>query len=159
MTLNSFTVAGPINDKLYRFMKARNDNNDRAEFRVPLMMAGALTTATGLFLYGWAGQKLVHWIVPNIGAAIFTAGLMICFQGSQTFSIDTYTLHAASASSTMAFTRSLAGFGFPLFARSMYERLGYGWGNSILALLTLGIGWGIPIILWMFSSRLKKTLM
>ena len=30
----------------------------------------------GLFIYGWAADKAVHWIVPMIGVVIFTAGLM-----------------------------------------------------------------------------------
>jgi hypothetical protein len=138
-------------------MKTRSNGVDRAEFRVPIMMGGTFVTAIGLFLYGWAGQEKIHWIVPNIGAGIFTAGLMLCFQGAQTFSVDTYTLHAASAGSTMTFTRSLAGFGFPLFAPFMYNKLGYGWGNTIIAVLALVIGGGIPIFLWVFGARFRKT--
>lgn len=36
--------------------------------------------------------------------------------------------------------RSLAGFGFPLFAPAMYNALGYGKADTILAGLALGIG-------------------
>lgn len=38
--------------------------------------------------------------------------------------VDTYLLFAASALSAAAFLRSLAGFGFPLFAPTMYSALG-----------------------------------
>ena len=36
--------------------------------------------------------------------------------------------------------RSLAGFGFPLFAPTMYEHLGYGKGDTILAAFAVAIG-------------------
>ena len=36
--------------------------------------------------------------------------------------------------------RSVAGFGFPLFAGQMYDALGYGKGNTVLAAIAIGIG-------------------
>jgi hypothetical protein len=35
----------------------------------------------------------------------------------------------------------LAGFGFPLFAPTMYSHLGYGKGDTILAIAAIIIGW------------------
>lgn len=39
-----------------------------------------------------------------------------------------------------SFLRSLAGFGFPLFAPAMYNALGFGKGNTILACVGILIG-------------------
>ena len=36
--------------------------------------------------------------------------------------------------------RSLAGFGFPLFAPAMYDALGYGKGDTILAAFAIVVG-------------------
>jgi hypothetical protein len=36
--------------------------------------------------------------------------------------------------------RSLAGFGFPLFAPAMYNALGYGKGDTILAVFAIVVG-------------------
>jgi len=36
--------------------------------------------------------------------------------------------------------RSLAGFGFPLFAPAMFAKLGYGKGDTILACLAIALG-------------------
>lgn len=55
----------------------------------------------------------------------------------QTYLIDNYKLHAASAIGAGAAFRSLAGFGFPLFATAMFNKLGDGWGNSVLALVAM----------------------
>ena len=56
--------------------------------------------------------------------------------------------------------RSLAGFGFPLFAPAMYDALGYGKGDTILASVAIAIG--IPASVLAYSSdshRLDRRLM
>ena len=44
------------------------------------------------------------------------------------------------ALAAVAFLRSLAGFGFPLFAPAMYNALGYGKGDTILAAVAIVVG-------------------
>ena len=76
------------------------------------------------------------------GSAIVAAGVILNFQAIQTYVIDAFTLHAASALAATAFLRSLCGFGFPLFAPDMFNKLGYGVGCSILG--AAAIGFGVP---------------
>jgi hypothetical protein len=45
-----------------------------------------------------------------------------------------------TALAAIAFLRSLAGFGFPLFAPAMYNALGYGKGDTILAIVAIVVG-------------------
>ena len=93
------------------------------------------------------------------GIALVGAGVTTIFQNIQTYVIDSFTLHAASgevpvgqslvyvltsfsssALAAIAFLRSLAGFGFPLFAPAMYNALGYGKGDTILAVVAIVVG-------------------
>ncbi|KAJ5618661.1 MFS general substrate transporter [Penicillium herquei] len=149
-------ICAPMIDRIYRRLKARNNNIGRPEFRIPLMSLAAIMLPAGLFIYGWTAQERCHWIAPNIGAAIFGMGTIIAFQCIQTYMVDTYTRYAASALAAGAFLRSLAGFGFPLFAPAMYDALHYGWGNSVLAFVSLAIGVPAPIFLWKFGEKLRK---
>lgn len=149
-------VCAPLNDRVYRYLKARNGNVGRPEFRVPLLGLAALLIPSGLFIYGWTAQTHCHWIAPNIGAALFGMGTIVAFQCIQTYMVDAYTRFAASALAAGAFLRSLAGFGFPLFAPKMYQALHYGWGNSVLAFIAIGIGIPAPIFLWKFGETLRK---
>lgn len=119
------------------------------------MLPGGLLVPVGLFLYGWSAQHHTHWIVPNIGAAIFAIGLIISFQCAQTYVVDAYTRYAASASGAAAFVRTLAGFAFPLFAESLYQALGLGWGNSLLGFVSLGLGIVAPLLLWYYGEWLR----
>ena len=119
------------------------------------MVPGACLVPIGLFIYGWTSFYHTHWIGPNIGAAIFSAGVIIGFQCTQTYLVDAYTRFAASAVAAATVLRSLAGFGFPLFAPYMYNALGLGWGNSMLGFIAVGLGIPAPFLLWRYGDRLR----
>ena len=148
-------TAARLNDMIYRHLKEKRGGVGKPEFRAPLMLPASLLVPTGLFIYGWSAQYHVHWIVPNIGTTLLAAGTIVAFQMIQSYIVDSYTLYAASAISATAVLRSLAGFGFPLFAPYMYDALDYGWGNSLLALVGIGIGVPAPILLWKYGAMLR----
>ena len=148
-------VGAPFNDGMYRRLKAKNGGVGRSEFRIPLMFPGSVLMPIGLFWYGWSAEAKIHWIMPNIGAAIFAMGTIMIFQASQTYVVDAYTRFAASAVASVTVLRSLAGFGFPLFAPAMYNALGYGWGNSLLGFVAIGLGIPAPFLLWFYGERLR----
>lgn len=149
-------ICAPLNDRTYRRLKARNNGVGRPEFRVPLLGVSAILTPAGLFIYGWTGETHCHWIAPNIGALLFGMGSIITFQCIQTYVVDAYTRFAASALAACSFLRSIAGFGFPLFAPYMYRRLHYGWGNTLLGFIAIGIGIPAPLFLWKLGEKLRK---
>ncbi|KAK4503877.1 hypothetical protein PRZ48_004792 [Zasmidium cellare] len=138
-----------------RLCKTRPDGKGIPEFRVPIVFVGTGLVAGGLFMYGWSAQAHTHWIVPNIGAAIFSIGAMFVMTCLQTYLIDAYGVFSASAIGCMAMARSMTGFGFPLFAPAMFSALGEGWGNSVLAFATLAIGYPGALVLWFYGSKLR----
>lgn len=144
-------------DKIYKHLKSTAPHQiARSEFRVPLMFPGAVMVPIGLLIYGWSAHFRLHWIVPNIGTAVFAAGNQLVFQNCQTYLVDAYTRYAASAIAATAVFRSLGGFAFPLFAPVMYETLGYGWGNTMLAFVGIAVGIPSPFILWWFGEALRR---
>ena len=149
-------ISGPLSDRIYRRLKARNGDVGKPEFRIPLLLPGSMLIPCGLFLYGWSAQYQVHWIVPNIGALIFSGGIIMGFQGIQTYIVDAYTTYAASAIGAVTVLRSLAGFGFPLFAPAMYNALDDGWGDSLLGFVAIGIGLPAPVLLWFYGQKLRE---
>ncbi|OCL13017.1 putative MFS multidrug transporter [Glonium stellatum] len=148
-------ICAPINDRIYRRLKKRNNGVGKPEFRAPLMLPGSIFVPVGIFWYGWTAQAHTHWILPNIGATIFAAGMIIEFQCIQTYIVDAYTRYAASAIGAATVLRSLAGFGFPLFAPAMYNKLQYGWGNSVLGFVGVGLGIPAPFLLWKYGALLR----
>ena len=151
-------VCAPLQDRIYAALKRRYvpaGGPGRPEFRVPMMIPGGLLVPVGLLVYSWTADAATHWIWPNVGAAIYAAGTIISFQCVQGFMVDSYARYAASAVGAMTVLRSLAGFGFPLFAPYMYAALGLGKGGTVLAACAVGIGWPSPILLWVYGARLR----
>ena len=80
----------------------------------------------------------------------------MCMQCMQTYVIDIYTLYTASGLAAGMTLRSLAGFGFPLFAPNLYSALGYGWGNNVVASAGVAIGLPAPFLFWFYGKRLRE---
>ncbi|KAG8997844.1 hypothetical protein FRB94_007415 [Tulasnella sp. JGI-2019a] len=148
-------VGARLLDHIYKRLKARNGGVGTPEMRMPLMIITAFTLPVGLIIYGWSAQHHVVWIVPDIGAFFLAAGIMGSFLPIQSYLVDTYTLYAASAIGAASSFRSLAGFGFPLFANAMFNKLGLGWGNTLLALVAMSIGIPAPILFYKYGARLR----
>ncbi|EPQ26124.1 uncharacterized protein PFL1_06332 [Pseudozyma flocculosa PF-1] len=156
-----FTVGGQVGgrvvDRVYRRLRdGRGGGVGQPEYKLPLLMVSSLLLPVGLVVYGWTAERRVHWIVPNLGAVVFSAGLMASFLVSQSYLVDVMPLYAASALAAAVFLRSLGGFGFPLFAPVMYDKLGQGWGNSVLALISAIVGIPAPWLLWRYGPYLRS---
>lgn len=109
----------------------------KPEYRLPLLPVGSLVMPLGFFLYGWTAEKHVHWIAPIVGTAVIGIGNMIIFMCVQLYLVDSFGLYAASAMAANTLVRSVAGAVLPLAGLPMYERLGVGWGNSLLGFIAL----------------------
>ncbi|KAE8359709.1 major facilitator superfamily domain-containing protein [Aspergillus caelatus] len=144
-------------DRIYLALKRRNHNEGRPEFRLPLLAVSAVCAPPALFWYGWTAQAKLHWAVPNVAIVFLMCGCTIVFQCVTAYYIDAFPLYAASASGSSFLLRGLCAFGFPLFGPSMYEHLGYGWGNSLLGFLALAVAVPVPLVLWFYGERLRRV--
>lgn len=125
------------------------------EFRVPLIIVAVLMLPIGLFWLGWSARAHIAWIMVDIGAVIFVAGDFLGSQASAAYLYDEFTTHSASANAANRLLSNIMGFVFPLFAPQLYERLGYGWGNSLLAFIWIATVVPIPFVLWFWGDRLR----
>lgn len=155
-----YTIAAQVGsramDFVWAYLKKRAGGTKTApEYRVPLMVPGAILVLVGIFTYGWTAEYRVHWIGPDIGIAIYGCGIIMNTQAMQAYVTESYLGHVASASAASQFLRSITGFAFPIFAPALYKSLGYGWGNSVLGLAFFVLAAPAPIILWYFGARMR----
>ncbi|KAF8480551.1 MFS polyamine transporter [Gautieria morchelliformis] len=138
------TGASQINARLidcfYKHFKEKNGGVGKPEFRLPSMFAGVFFLPIGLLIFGWTAQEHVFWIVPDIGIAFLGAGIVLIVQSVQTLAAVTC-------------LRSLAGFGFPLFAPAIF---GIWKGDTILAAFAMGVGIPAPFLFWRFGERIRS---
>jgi hypothetical protein len=62
--------------------------------------------------------------------------------------IDEFGDHAASANAVSRMLSNVMDFTVALFVPQLYKHLSYGWGNSLLAMLYIAIGWPALVLLW-----------
>ncbi|KNG83886.1 MFS multidrug transporter [Aspergillus nomiae NRRL 13137] len=136
-------------------LKRRNNNIVEPEMRLPLCLPFALFVPISFFWYGWSVQEKTHWIVPIIGLFPFAFGNIGIFGTLQAYIVDSYPRYAASGIGAMTVTRSLFGALLPLAGPPMYEKLGYGWGNSLLGFVTLAMI-SLPILFSRFGASLRQ---
>lgn len=126
----------------------------RPESRLLPMMVGCWFMPAGLFWYGWSTQAGTHWIVPIIGTSCFAIGLMAVFSSISTYLVDSYLRYAASVTAANTALRSLVGALLPLAGPSMYDALGLGWGNSLLAFISLAMC-AVPFFFWKYGAKIR----
>ncbi|KAG5984046.1 hypothetical protein E4U55_006275 [Claviceps digitariae] len=153
-TITASQAGGPLMDWIYGRMKARHGGQGVPEFRVPFMVPGVIMMPVGIFLYGWAAEKHLHWMVVDVGTAIFVCGSFVLGQGILAYLLDEFK-HAASANAASRMLSNILGFAFPIFAPAMYQSLGYGWGNTVLGFLWVVCGFPIPVLLWFYGPKLR----
>lgn len=73
-----------------------------------------------------------------------------------TYLVDAFTIYAASAMAANTVFRSLAGCLLPLAGPKMYEKLGLGWGNSLLGFIALALC-PLPVVFYLFGERIRTS--
>ncbi|GAM85511.1 hypothetical protein ANO11243_035180 [Dothideomycetidae sp. 11243] len=149
-------IGAPIMDVVFRRLKAKHNGQIQPEYRIPLLLPGLVITPIGYLIYGWTAQARAPWQVVDLGVLILAFGLQLLGTPLQAYIIDAYPDHAGSATAASQLLRSLAAFAFPLFAPKMYVSLGYGWGNTLLALLLVVLCGPAPMLLWKYGPGLRR---
>ncbi|KAF1988651.1 MFS general substrate transporter [Aulographum hederae CBS 113979] len=126
----------------------------KPEDRLPLMFPGAIAMPVGLFWYGWSVQAHVHWICPIIGTTFVGFGLLMIFMAPNTYLVDVFTLHAASAMAANTVLRSVVAAIVPLAGEKMFATLGLGWGASLLGFVAIACI-PIPIFFIKYGERIR----
>lgn len=122
------------------------------EDHLPLLVFAGILIAGGQVCYGWSLHYRLHWVIPIFGTGISGFGLILVFQAVQAYLVEAYTLYAASAIALSLAIRCVFGLTVPLAGPQLYHELGYGWGNTVLALVALVM---VPASLWLLKSGSK----
>lgn len=69
--------------------------------------------------------------------------------------VKAFDVHAASAISASVIRRIILGAVLPLAGQGLYDALGYGWRNSVLAFISIAVA-PIPLVLILYGPQLRQ---
>lgn len=72
-------ITGKTSDVMYGKLSAKNGGTPAPEYRLPPLMLTSPLVTMSFFWYGWSANAKVHWIVPIIGTAFFSMGMIPAF--------------------------------------------------------------------------------
>lgn len=126
------------------------------ERRLVLMMWFGPTVPIGMFWYGWTAATGVQWIVPIIGTMFIGIGTVIITATGQIYMMDMFGPQgAASALAAVSLVRNGSGAFLALAADPLYEKIGLGWGQSVLAFITLAFT-PLPFFFYKYGGWLRE---
>lgn len=148
--VGGIAVYGSLADRMTASAAAKagdaNGPQQKPEHRLPPILLGAACIPIGLVMYGWTAEKEVFWLVPILSTIWIGLGLILTFMPIMMYLVEAYTNYAASATAANTIFRTLGGTFLPLAGKPLYDALGQGWGNTLLAglaLIGLPASWGI----------------
>ncbi|KAJ4372529.1 hypothetical protein N0V83_004304 [Neocucurbitaria cava] len=145
----------PRIDTVYKTLTARHNDKARPEFRLPLANIGAVFIPISLFWFAWTVEKHTHWFASISATFFYGIGQVMILNCTQNYFIDSFEKYAASAIAAGTVFRSLVGGVIPLLAPGLFEKLGYGWGISTFAFVSLVLA-PAPILFYIFGEGLRE---
>ncbi|CAI7666363.1 unnamed protein product [Penicillium pancosmium] len=157
-TVLGIFIIGYASDKVTKRRKEKALDPETIPPEVSLwpMLPSSILVPAGLFWYGWSLERHALPVVPLVGLGVFGFGMMGIFQPVQIYVVNTFGKQAASAMAAATVLRSLVGALLPLGGEKMYDTLGMGWGNSLLAFIALVLV-PVPLVLMKYGERMRKS--
>jgi MFS family permease len=140
-------------DRIYKSLQRRSADPEKQhpENRLPLVIAGAIALPLIVALYGWTAQ--LHWPVAVLLLSVGGQGF-VCIGAlvpMMAYIVDATGLYSASALTAVLITRCLAGTFIPLATAPLADKVGFGWGFTILAGICLVLA-PIPILIMRYGA-------
>jgi hypothetical protein len=105
--------------------------------------------------FAWTVETHQHWAVTITSTFFYGIGQVMIMNTVQNYYIDSFEKYAASAIAGGALFRSIFGGVIPLFSPSLFDKLGYGWGISVFALVGVLLA-PAPLIFYTFGERIRN---
>jgi multidrug resistance protein len=154
--ITGMAALGIVSDRIIKAKQAKGRVIPEHRLPIILTLPGGIGLPIGIFIYGWTAYYKVHWIVPIIGTAFVGLGNLTGMMTIQTYLVDAFTVHAASAMAANTVLRSVFGAVLPLCGLTMYEKLGLGWGNSLLGFVALALI-PVPVLFRIYGERIRTN--
>lgn len=145
-------IINTLLDRIYVRLRDTNDGVGQPEYRLPLVVVGATVFPLTIVMYGWAAQYQLHISVLLLSVGIMGTFLMLTFIPLMAYVVDAFGIYSASSITALIVTRCLMGTFLPLAAQPAIRGLGYGWGMSMFAAISVAT-MPIPVLILRYGQK------
>ncbi|WQF81855.1 Putative major facilitator superfamily, MFS transporter superfamily [Colletotrichum destructivum] len=131
------------------------NGNIEPEKHLHAAMIGCLLIPASLVWFGWTAKPSIHWAIPIVGSAFFTAGALLLYISFLNYLSESYPDHIASVLAGNELFTSMCGATFPLLIPILYYKFQVLGSSMILAIFAVAFV-PLPYILYMRGSRLRR---
>ena len=142
-------------DRIYIRMRFTHKGVGKPEFRLPLAIVGAFALPLTVATYGWAAELQMPLLFLLFSVCAMGTALMLAMIPVMAYVVDAFGLFSASAMTGVIVTRCLMGTFLPLTTAPLVDKLGYGWGFTVLAGFSLLLA-PIPILMFRYGAHWRK---
>ncbi|KAJ5759019.1 hypothetical protein N7520_006175 [Penicillium odoratum] len=149
-------LAGPGSDWIMKRERERaagpSNRPGRLERRLIVGLPGAVMAVAGILIFGLTLQNRTHWIGPCIGFGVANFGLQLVTTPLKTYSVDCLPSRSGSVLQLINAIRQILSFTVPFWSPELTDRLGYGLGYGIEAIILATIFMGCILVLYCGAS-------
>ncbi|KAJ5650918.1 uncharacterized protein N7484_004641 [Penicillium longicatenatum] len=154
-------LAGPGSDWIMKRERRRaavaiNNRPEYLERRLIVGLPGAVMAVAGILIFGLTLQNHTHWIGPCIGFGVANFGLQLATTPLKTYCVDCLSSHSGSVLQLINAIRQIISFTVPFWSPELADRLGYGLGYGIEAIILATIFTGCLLVLYCGASWRKS---
>ena len=151
-------VCNKFLDSIYINLGKSRGTISHPEYRLPLMIGGAIVMPIIVTLYGWT--PYAQWPIYPLFLAVSLLGfvMMMIWVPLASYLVDAFGMYSASAMTMVLLARCLGGTLLPLAIPPLTDALGFGYGFLVLAAVCLVLI-PVPIIVMRFGSQWRQLSM
>ncbi|KAI5857412.1 MFS general substrate transporter [Durotheca rogersii] len=109
----------------------------------------------GLYLFGFASQPSIHWMVPALAIFLASIGIFYIYLATFNYLADTYQTYASSALAAQSFCRNVLGGAFPLVTGPLIRNLGENAMGGLLGAIATALT-VVPWVLVLFGDKIRR---
>jgi len=143
-------------DRIYIALRGSSPNaKGKPEYRLPLCIFGGFAIPLAVTAFGWVAEYRLPapWLLTCVSVLGFT--LLLTMVPLSAYVVDAFGMYSASAMTGVIVMRCLAGTFLPLGVAPLVERLGYGWGFTVLGGVSMGLA-VVPVLILVYGERLRQ---
>jgi MFS family permease len=143
-------------DRIYVKLRSANGGVGLPEHRLPMSIAAAFLLPVALAMYGWCAELILPLPLLLVAVVLIRLFIVMAYVPLMAYVVDACGIYSASAFTAVTVIRCLAGAFLPLGTAELIQDLGYGWGFTVLSVLSLVLAL-VPVLLMRYGSRWRQS--